>query len=82
MSMELYERNWIEDANCKDMDKSVFFPSSNTELKQAKQVCSTCPVSAECLQYATDNDLNFGVWGGLGESDRRRLARQSRSAGF
>jgi hypothetical protein len=109
MSMALYERNWVEQANCKDMDKSVFFPSSNTELKQAKKVCSssvfdegkntdlsmsntelkqakkvcsTCPVSADCLQYATDNALNFGVWGGLGETDRLRLARDSRRAGF
>ena len=80
--MALYERNWTEQANCKDMDKSVFFPNSSRELKQAKQVCSTCRVSVECLQYATDNALNFGVWGGLGETDRLRLARDSRRAGL
>lgn len=82
MSMALYERNWAEQANCKDMDKALFFPTSSKELKHAKQVCSTCPVSADCLQYATDNALNFGVWGGLGETDRLRLARDSRRAGL
>lgn len=82
MSMALYERNWAEQANCKDMNKSLFFPASVRELKQAKQVCSTCPVSADCLQYATDNALEYGVWGGLGESDRLRLARDARRAGL
>lgn len=82
MSMALYERNWAEQANCKDMDKSLFFPASVRELKQAKQVCSTCRVSAECLQYATDNALEYGVWGGLGETDRLRLARDARRAGL
>ena len=82
MSMALYQRNWAEQANCKDMDKSLFFPVSRQGLLHAKQVCSTCPVSADCLQYATDNDLNFGVWGGLGEADRRRLARDSRRVGL
>jgi WhiB family redox-sensing transcriptional regulator len=82
MSMALYERNWTEQANCKDMDKSVFFPLSARGTSQAKRVCSTCPVSAECLQYATDNALNFGVWGGLGETDRLRLARDSRRVGL
>jgi WhiB family redox-sensing transcriptional regulator len=82
MSMRLDERNWIEQANCKGMDRSVFFPSTVRGIKDAKKVCSTCPVSAECLQYATDNALEYGVWGGLGESDRLKLARDARRAGL
>jgi WhiB family redox-sensing transcriptional regulator len=82
MSMELDQRNWTEQANCKDMDKSLFFPSTIGGIKLAKRVCATCPVSAECLQYATDNGLEYGVWGGLGETDRLRLARDARRAGL
>lgn len=82
MSMELDQRNWTEYANCKNLDKSLFFPSTVRELKLAKQVCSTCPVSSECLQYAVDNSLTYGVWGGLGESDREKLARDARRAGL
>lgn len=82
MSMELDQRNWTDSANCKDMDKSMFFPSTVGGIKLAKRVCSTCPVSAECLQYAVDNELTYGVWGGLGETDREKLARDARRAGL
>ena len=80
--MSLNERDWTEQSACKDIDKSVFFPSTYGGVKKAKAICATCPVSAECLQYATDNDLNYGVWGGLGEGDRERLRRQASMAGL
>jgi WhiB family redox-sensing transcriptional regulator len=82
MSLTLNSRDWTDLAKCKNMDKSVFFPNTYGGVKRAKAICATCPVSAECLQYATDNDLTYGVWGGLGEGDRERLAREARRAGF
>jgi len=82
MSTELHQRDWTELANCREVDKSVFFPSDRGGIAKAKAICATCPVSAECLQYATDNLLAYGVWGGLGETDRERLARDARRAGL
>lgn len=74
--------DWAELASCKKLDKSIFFPSDRGGIKEAKRICATCPVSAECLQYATDNKIAFGVWGGLGEGDRERLAQDARRFGL
>lgn len=42
----------------------------------AKQLCATCPNSQgdnPCLQYALDHKLDYGVWGGVTETERRRI---------
>lgn len=31
---------------------------------EAKALCATCPVWQECLEYAIDNDVRDGIWGG------------------
>jgi|GEM_PF-3422665 len=44
--------------------------------KEAKKLCGKCAVTAACLQYALDHDERFGIWGGLGEAERRKLQRK------
>jgi WhiB family transcriptional regulator, redox-sensing transcriptional regulator len=44
--------------------------------QQAKQVCMSCPVIAECLAAALDNRTEFGVWGGMTERERRALLKE------
>jgi WhiB family redox-sensing transcriptional regulator len=39
-------------------------------------VCGACPVRAECLAEALDNEIEWGVWGGLTERERRALLRK------
>ena len=45
--------------------------------REAKRVCMSCEVRAECLEYALEHDERFGIWGGLSERERRRLKRQA-----
>src|SRR5699024_12252957 len=46
------------------------------EQNRAKTTCVGCPVKTECLADALDNRIDFGVWGGMTERERRRLLRR------
>jgi WhiB family redox-sensing transcriptional regulator len=35
-----------------------------------------CPVRTECLADALDNRVEFGVWGGMTERERRALLKR------
>jgi len=66
---------WQEKALCAQTDPEAFFPEKGGSTREAKRVCSSCEVRAECLEYALENDERFGIWGGLSERERRRMRR-------
>ena len=71
--------SWQTDALCAQTDPEAFFPEKGGSTRDAKRICTTCEVKAQCLDYALLNDERFGIWGGLSERERRRL-RKARSA--
>ena len=76
---------WIERASCLDQDPDLFFPVGTTgpaveQTARAKAVCRRCSVRRECLAWALDTCQDAGVWGGLGEEDRREIRRARRRA--
>jgi WhiB family transcriptional regulator, redox-sensing transcriptional regulator len=71
--------SWQADALCAQTDPEAFFPEKGGSTRDAKRICTTCEVKAQCLEYALQNDERFGIWGGLSERERRRL-RRTRSA--
>jgi WhiB family redox-sensing transcriptional regulator len=70
-------RRWQDAALCGQTDPESFFPEKGGSTRQAKKVCGSCEVRAECLEYALDTDQRFGIWGGMSERERRRLRRQA-----
>lgn len=52
------------------------FPDG-ADQKRARLICASCTVRAECLAEALDNRIEWGVWGGMTERERRRLLRQN-----
>lgn len=68
---------WQDEALCAQTDPEIFFPEKDGSTREAKRVCRSCPVRAECLEYALEHDERFGLWGGLSERERRRLSRQA-----
>jgi WhiB family redox-sensing transcriptional regulator len=70
---------WIEDwatrAACGGESPDALFVSGAAQHR-AKTVCRGCPVRTECLADALDNRVEFGVWGGLTERERRALLRR------
>jgi WhiB family redox-sensing transcriptional regulator len=71
--------SWKLSAVCAQTDPEIFFPKKGDSARDAKLVCqSSCPVRAECLAYALENDERFGIWGGYSERERRKLKRGNR----
>jgi len=68
--------DWMSDGLCGQTDPEAFFPERGASTREAKRTCSGCPVQVECLDYALDNNVRFGVWGGMSERERRPLARR------
>ena len=71
---------------CSKVDPELFFPqevefsdgtvrSSYTNIAEAKNVCSSCSLTVDCLAYALKNN-ELGVWGGTTEEQRKALRRR------
>ncbi|WP_199729801.1 WhiB family transcriptional regulator [Tessaracoccus sp. OH4464_COT-324] len=68
---------WQTEALCAQTDPEAFFPEKGGSTREAKRVCQSCTVRAECLEYALANDERFGIWGGMSERERRKLKRSA-----
>lgn len=66
---------WASQARCTGQDPDALFVRGKAQ-HDAKAVCKTCPVLAQCLAEALDNRTEFGVWGGMTERERRALLRK------
>lgn len=75
--VDLEEQPWETAALCAQTDPNAFFPEKGFSSKEAKTICSACPVQEECLAYALENKIRFGIWGGLSERERKRLDKGS-----
>jgi WhiB family transcriptional regulator, redox-sensing transcriptional regulator len=72
--------NWQSLGRCLDEDPELFFPVGSTgpavqQVTEAKAVCRTCRVQAQCLEWALEQGIGHGVWGGLDGDERRALRR-------
>lgn len=67
---------WMRSAECRGVDPNLFFPEVGERTTDAVAVCDRCPVRVACLEYALDHGIKTGIWGGLGERKRRRIARE------
>ncbi|MCW2722230.1 MAG: WhiB family transcriptional regulator, redox-sensing transcriptional regulator [Pseudonocardiales bacterium] len=66
--------NWRTAARCRTVDAEGLFVTGALQ-REARQFCRTCPVRTECLAHALDQRVEFGVWGGMTERERRALLR-------
>lgn len=84
LSAQRVEDSWQLKAACRGPQATVFFPPSQFERKDeklereraAKEICRTCGVKKECLEYALSIREPHGIWGGLNENERKQLLGQ------
>src|SRR6185312_5495054 len=67
--------DWTARAACKGTDPDELFVQGAAQ-NRAKLICRGCTVRTECLADALDNRIEFGVWGGMTERERRALLRR------
>ncbi|WP_026926390.1 WhiB family transcriptional regulator [Granulicoccus phenolivorans] len=72
-ALSLTRDDWTLDAKCQGMQDALF--AEGAHQKKARVVCRDCPVRTECLAEALDNRIEWGVWGGMTERERRHLLR-------
>ena len=66
---------WVSKARCRSNDPDELFVRGAAQRKAAA-ICRHCPVIVECGADALDNQMEFGVWGGMTERQRRALLKQ------
>ncbi|MDP5310456.1 WhiB family transcriptional regulator [Streptomyces poriferorum] len=69
---------WREDALCRQTDPEIFHPEVGGTAAPAKRTCMACEVRRSCLDYAVEAGEQWGIWGGLGQPELRRLIRARR----
>lgn len=60
---------------CLGLEPEKFHPGKGRTSKEVKKICEGCEVRQACLDYAIVNNEKFGIWGGEGERERRRIKR-------
>jgi WhiB family redox-sensing transcriptional regulator len=81
------EWEWQLRGSCRGADSNLFFHTDNERgsarerrESKAKAICQTCPVLAQCRKHAMTVQEPYGIWGGLGEIERRALFLRERRA--
>lgn len=78
------------EGNCRDADTELFFPASN-DISGGRQIirvyCKTCPIMAECLEWALEmegqagHSGRSGIYGGTTPRQRAGIYRKRREDG-
>jgi WhiB family transcriptional regulator, redox-sensing transcriptional regulator len=78
--------SWRQQGSCLGDDADAFFAPDGREPalrraereRRAKQICRQCPVLAECAENAIVAEEQYGIWGGMSETERAPLIREYR----
>jgi len=68
------------DLPCRKNDPEIWFPLGDSkpgreQAALAKSFCATCPAIKACLNKALELRVEFGVWGGMDEFERKVVFR-------
>jgi hypothetical protein len=56
----------------KESDK-LFFSEAPKKIAIAKSMCAECPMQAKCLQFALEEKIEFGIYGGATPQERKAM---------
>lgn len=65
---------WMDYAACRGMGPGLFFPERGQSKRPGLAICAKCPVAADCGDYATRSESDYGIWGGVLRSRNQHVA--------
>lgn len=69
---------WRSAGACISANTLTFFPRNRKQRLEALRYCGICLVRGDCLKYALDNSIEFGIYGGKTEDERKIMLRRRR----
>lgn len=77
----------FDEAKCAEIeDKDFFFPDGRAQeaerLHQLAAICASCIHEKECLEYALEKQIPYGVWGGKLPSERITVVAKNKDYAF
>lgn len=77
--------DWQLHGCCREEDAELFYHPDGERRRartqrehRAKTICRACPVLSACREYALTTAEPYGIWGGLGETERQQILRDTR----
>lgn len=72
--------SWFRDAACAELPWTMFFNSTEGGRQDERklpglEVCRTCPVTAQCLEWAIQTNCKAGIFGGKTTAQRMKAKR-------
>lgn len=72
--------NWRVQGRCAtEGSPKLFFKNGGGNSVKAVRICKACPVRQLCLNFAIDNGIEHGIWGGMTARERKNLVRRNRT---
>jgi len=64
--------SWQLEASCSADQHDLLFSQAKGKMDRAIQICGSCSVKGECLKFAIDEKVEFGIFGGLTPQERKK----------
>lgn len=74
--LALLHPRWMDRGACLDAPSTDFFPEDRWGAAKAKEICEDCCVMETCREYALDELIAYGVWGGVTATERRAIWKE------
>jgi len=78
MLKPLRDNRWFDQAACKGLPPAVFYPEDVSQWEHAglvRDLCASCPVRTECIDYSVTSPYEESGWWGLPPEDREKLRK-------
>ena len=67
---------WHKMAACRGQGPADFVRGPKSDYGAIRELCETCPVRRQCLEYALADESLTGLWGGTTDMERRVIRRR------